>query len=227
MPGWFKIFESMYPNQAKLQMPILRLCGGLLLTFGPYYFGYFIGSKYSKNKEKFNFILRPVIYFILFTIFFGLFNAKYNIFDFTTYTIIGISLIPWMAFLITGFIGYIFELEQKNLFTISLSGGLKNISVAFLIINTNFSSPESDYGVPLLLNLLLIGQLPIYFWPFIYRSYIEITKFYNCYTGTEETGDEFDYMSKNLKKRVDDAEIMRVVKDIWGEDIIKFKNILP
>ena len=192
------------------------------MTYLPYLLGAYIGSKYSKIKENFKIMTICLTYFTMFTILFILYDTKSHRFDFSSYEMICISFIPWVLFVVVGFICYIFGLEKKYLLTISLGAGLKNVGLAILIINKNFSSLESDYAIAILLNLLLVGQLPVYFWPFIDNFSIKFMKFYDCYSGPKEelqNKDKFDYMVQKAKKYGEKAEKKGVILEIWGDQI--------
>ena len=142
-------------------------------------------------------ISKAFIYFVLFSIFFCLFVSKFSMFNYYSYEILYISLAPWILFLISGFIAYNLKLDKKYILTICLSTGLQNISIAILIINHNFSAPESDYALTVLFSLLLIGPLPIYFQPFIDLLSIKIMNFYGCYQSSQDDDeDDYDYMIK-------------------------------
>ena len=62
------------------------------------------------------------------------------------------------AFLIAYFLK--FPLSQAK--TISIEAGIQNVGVAFMVILTNFPSPEADYGVLSLMAVAFLTPLPLY-----------------------------------------------------------------
>ena len=210
MPSWINIAEKVSPNQIKIQIPMLRLFGSLLLTFIPYLVGVFIGLKYAKIQEILRSFTKPFIYFVLISIYFSLFNTKFYIFDFNSYEIIYVSLIPWILFFLSGIIAFMFKLKNKQILTIWLGTGLQNTNIAILIINSNFSAPDSDYALILQFNLIFIGPFPVYFWPLIDSLFIKIMKFYDVYDDSEEKEDDNDYITHKVKDLSNNSDKKRL-----------------
>ena len=46
--------------------------------------------------------------------------------------------------------------------TISIETGIQNVGVAFMVILTNFPSPEADYGVLPLMAVAFLTPMPLY-----------------------------------------------------------------
>jgi sodium/bile acid cotransporter 3/5 len=51
------------------------------------------------------------------------------------------------GFGLAAIVAYLFGFPKKQVITISIETGIQNIGIPFLIIITNFPSPEADYAL--------------------------------------------------------------------------------
>ena len=71
-------------------------------------------------------------------------------------------IIPWSGFLISSFIAWLAKLPKNQILTIAIETGIQNVGIAFLIIFSNFPSPESDYAILPLISVTSFTTIPLW-----------------------------------------------------------------
>lgn len=71
-------------------------------------------------------------------------------------------MIPWTGYFISFVIATLFGLPWKQVKTVGIETGIQNVGIAFLIILTNFPSPEAEYAFLPLVAVALFTGTPLY-----------------------------------------------------------------
>lgn len=164
MPAWIYSLGRIFTVATNINIPISRLFINLLNTIGPCIFGLLLSKCFPKLKPIVIKIAKPfvlsfVLIFLTFTII-----VKYYVFTLVQWKQwLAAPFVPWLGFIIGGFIAWLLRLPMKQVVTIALETGIQNVGVAFLVITYNFPSPESDYAILPLISVSTLTTLPLWF----------------------------------------------------------------
>ena len=148
MPAWFYSLGSFLKpeNETKIQVPFIALISNLLLTIVPCLIGLIIVRKYPKIQNSALKISKPFGLFAVISIVIFSCLVKYHIYRLITYKMWLCAGIPYLGFLISGLVACLFKFTPKQVITITVETGIQNATIPFLVILTNFPSPDSDYA---------------------------------------------------------------------------------
>lgn len=71
-------------------------------------------------------------------------------------------MIPWTGYAFSFVLASVFRLPWKQVKTVGIETGIQNVGIAFLIILTNFPSPEAEYAFLPLVAVALFTGVPLY-----------------------------------------------------------------
>lgn len=71
-------------------------------------------------------------------------------------------MIPWTGYAVSFVLANVFRLPWKQVKTVGIETGIQNVGIAFLIILTNFPSPEAEYAFLPLVAVALFTGFPLY-----------------------------------------------------------------
>ena len=225
IPGWLFTLGKLFTDKTNIFISILPLLGNLMATIGPFILGVFLSSINVKLKEKLENTTKVFAVFFTFLFLFVIITTKLYIFQYYSYKILWVSLIPWIGFSLGTLTSYFLKLNKQQGFTISLETGFQNIGVALLILIQNIPIRELDYALIILFNIAFITPLPIYILPIVQYIVVNIMNYYGCYNDPTKIDEEdIDYMFRQVKAKITITEEKRVIKEIWGIDIDKQKK---
>ena len=163
MPAWIYSLGSVLSTKANIQIPFISLFINLLVTVVPLLIGLTISTFVPKARTFANRYAKTFLKIVLLSFFILIFATRYFIFRLLTLQSCASVLIPWLGFALGAIVPYLLGYPRPQVMTISLETGFQNMGVAFLIIRTNFPSPESDIAFIPLVSVAFLTQIPFLF----------------------------------------------------------------
>jgi predicted Na+-dependent transporter len=80
-------------------------------------------------------------------------------------------LIPWIGYILGGTVAWLFGLPFKQIKTVSIETGIQNVGIGFIVVISNFPSPEADLAVLPLFAVAFLTNIPFYIVLAIYKTY--------------------------------------------------------
>ena len=160
MPAWIYSLGSILSTKAKIEIPFISLLINLLITVVPLLIGLAISSYSEKAKNFAHRWAKTFFKLVILSFFIILFTTRFFIFSLLTFRSCLSVLIPWFGFTLGALIAFLFRFPRSQILTICLETGFQNLGVAFLIIQTNFPSPESDIAFIPLVSVAFLTPMP-------------------------------------------------------------------
>lgn len=135
MPLWlYTLGQHAYLRELKIHVPFLNLAISLLTIIGPLSIGMVLVYFFPKLKPLTERVVKPMLLLLIcyFFIFGGIVNF-YLIYYVDLLTALSSPLLPWLGFLLGGFIAWICKQDWKRIMTIGIETGKKKRSF-FLFI---------------------------------------------------------------------------------------------
>jgi predicted Na+-dependent transporter len=163
MPAWLYTLGRVFTNATNIYIPFFRLILNLFTTIGPCLFGLFLVKLFPKLRPIVLKIAKPVTLFALLSFLALTLYVKYYVFYLVTWKQwLWPPVLPWTGFLISGIVAYFAKLPRAQIYTIAIETGIQNVGIAFLIVITNFPSPESDYAILPLITVSFLTTIPLW-----------------------------------------------------------------
>ncbi len=146
MPVWFYGLGKSLATENEsnnLDVPFSALISNLLLSILPCLLGLFVVTKFPKLKNLAIKVSKPFGLFGVVSVVIFSCLVKYHIYSLITFKMWFCVGIPWMGFLISGVVAYLFKFSKKQIITITVETGIQNAAIPFLVILTNFPSPDA------------------------------------------------------------------------------------
>ena len=67
-------------------------------------------------------------------------------------------MVPWTGYLIGGIVAFLARLPNSQIRTIMIETGIQNLGVAFLIVTTNFPSPQMDFALVTIMAVAFLAK---------------------------------------------------------------------
>jgi len=104
-------------------------------------------------------------------------------------------LIPWIGYILGGTVAWLFGLPFKQIKTVSIETGIQNVGIGFIVVISNFPSPEADLAVLPLFAVAFLTNIPFYIGLAIYKTYKKLK-----YKKASKNEDETDENTANNNK---------------------------
>lgn len=163
MPLYFYTLGRTYTDELKIRVPFFGLARSLILVVVPYAIGIIVSHYSPKCRQIVERMVKPLMLFLL--IFFLVFGTIVNWYMFEMidlFTAFTAPLLPYLGFLLGGFIAYLFGLEWKHVKTVGIEAGIQNTSIAFMIMYYSFPQPYATQAIVVPLVVAFLTTKP--FW---------------------------------------------------------------
>lgn len=98
-------------------------------------------------------------------------------------------MIPWIGYILGATVSWLFGLPLKQIKTVSIETGIQNVGIGFIVVISNFPSPEADLAVLPLFAVAFLTNIPFYFALAIYKTYKKL-KYKKTSTNEAEPNDD-------------------------------------
>ena len=128
MPSWlYGLGRALTTeNELKIEVPYFALFSNLLLTIVPCLLGFLLAYKFPNLKKKAIRFSKPFGLFGVVSVVIFSCLVKYHIYSLITIKMWFCVGIPWMGFLISGIVAYLFNFSKKQIITITIETGIQN-----------------------------------------------------------------------------------------------------
>lgn len=165
MPAWLYSLGRVFTSAANITIPFSKLVLNLFTTIIPCLIGLSVSRCFPKIKPIILKISKPLILFVVITFFLLTLYVKYYVIYLVKWKQWLVApLIPWFGFIISSLIALCAKLPKNQVLTIAIETGIQNVGIAFLIIFSNFPSPESDYAILPLISVTTFTTIPLWFY---------------------------------------------------------------
>ena len=133
MPLWlYTLGQHAYLRELEIQIPFLNLAISLLTIIGPIGIGMVLVYFFPKLKPLVERIVKPMLILLICYFFiFGAFVNYYLFYYVDLVTALSAPLLPWLGFLLGGFVAWIFKQDWKRIMTIGIETGKKKKNCFF------------------------------------------------------------------------------------------------
>lgn len=163
MPLYFYTLGRIYMDELRIRVPFLGLFRSLALVVIPYATGIIISHYSPRSQRIVKRMVKPLMLFLL--IFFLVFGTVVNWYMFMMidlYTALTAPLLPYLGFILGGFIAWVCRCEWKHVKTIGIEAGIQNTGIAFMIMLYSFPQPYATKAIVVPLVVAFLTTKP--FW---------------------------------------------------------------
>lgn len=165
MPLLMFIFAPFYLDLKKVKVPYTHIVIQMLQITIPAVFGLIL-RWYKPNwaNKTIKYTKPTFLFFIVFFLTVGIYVNKSIIYLMIAYPIVipTAALLPWVGFVLSSTVAFIFRQPKKRIITIALETGIQNVGIPILILMYSMSQPEGDLGAVMPITVALLTPIPLY-----------------------------------------------------------------
>ncbi|CAG5126670.1 unnamed protein product [Candidula unifasciata] len=146
LPMWiFTLGETFKDDTVKLHVPFEKILEALAIAILPLFVGMFIRYKFPKVANIIGKVLKPVLIVIVaFIISFGIYINIYIFEMIRPMTIVAGCLLPYIGYILGGFIAFLCCRTWTEIKTIAIETGIQNSTIAFMILYLSLPPPDNQ-----------------------------------------------------------------------------------
>ncbi|CAG5120951.1 unnamed protein product [Candidula unifasciata] len=186
LPAWlFTLGNTFQDETSKMHVPYVNILEALAISILPLFLGMLIKYKLPKLAVIISKVLKPVLIVVVtFSISLGIYTNFYIFKMIRPMTLLAGCLLPYIGYLIGGFVSFVCFRTWTDIKTIAIETGIQNTGIAFLILFLSLQPPDNQLAAVAPAASAIMTPQPLFIAVLLYTIY------QRCTTRKQKTGND-------------------------------------